>query len=166
MTNYIEFPIEGKFPNIRYGRFMCCGDSADSNSNNNIVEEPLEIRPPNTWSLPRPWTNASGAGPSSMSRPWTSVGGTGPPFGTRKKANQPFDTFLKRSIPYVALGLDQSGKNIIVDTIISNVYIKVPENSVSVAAILSTMATKLNCDANELVILDVKFLEISDDKGR
>ena len=35
----------------------------------------------------------------------------------------------------------------------------------SVQAILSPMATKIGCDGDDLVILDVKFLEIADDKG-
>ena len=100
---------------------MCCGDPAGSNNSTNnstsIVEEPLETRLPHTWSLPRPWTNAS-AGPS---RPWSGAGFT----GTRKKANQASDSFLKRSIPYVALGLDESGKNIIVDTITMLKFLKV-----------------------------------------
>jgi dTDP-D-glucose 4,6-dehydratase len=63
------------------------------------------------------------------------------------------------------LCLDEPGRNILVDHTINNIYIKVPENVVSVQSILSAVATKVSCEANELVILDVKFLEISDDKG-
>ena len=73
---------------------------------------------------------------------------------------------MKQSIPYVALGFDQSNRNIVVESIINNVYIKIPENSISAQSILSAMAEKIQVDANTLVILDVKFLEISDDKGR
>jgi hypothetical protein len=41
------------------------------------------------------------------------------------------------------------------------VYVKIPDNSVSGQMILSTVAAKVECDVNELVILDVKFIEIS-----
>ena len=49
--------------------------------------------------------------------------------------------------------------------VLSTVYVKVPENSLSVNSILSAVATKLNSTPEELVILDVKFLQVTDDKG-
>ena len=52
-----------------------------------------------------------------------------------------------------------------VDNTINNVYVKVPENSLSVKSILSAVATKLSSTPEDLVILDVKFLEVTDDKG-
>ena len=45
------------------------------------------------------------------------------------------------------------------DAIISNLFIKIPDISVS---ILSEAGTKIGCDPNELILLDVKF---SDEKG-
>lgn len=51
------------------------------------------------------------------------------------------------------------------DNTINNVYIKVPENSLSMSAIMSALATKINCVPDDLVILDVKFLQVTDDKG-
>lgn len=73
---------------------------------NTNVEEPQSItsfKQSQPWSLPRPWTNA--AGPSSSSvlpreKNWS---------------------ILKRSIPYVALGLNQGGRNIVVENTINNV---------------------------------------------
>lgn len=55
-----------------------------------------------------------------------------------------------------------SGRNIIVDSTINNEYINIPENSVLVE---SALAAKIGCEATPLVLLGVKFIEISDDKG-
>ena len=40
----------------------------------------------------------------------------------------------------------------------SNVYIKVPEESITVEVRLSALAAKLRCTAAELVLLDGNFL--------
>lgn len=155
ITKNVEFPTEGKFDNIQYGRFKCCGElDLDKDATPSESAGTTPFRSPQPWSLPRPWT---GAGPSSA-----------PASFARKKTGTtpPYEAFFKRSIPYVALGLDQSGKNIVVDTTINNVYIKIPENEVSGNAILCAMATKIGCDVTDLIMLDVKFIEISDDKGK
>lgn len=65
-------------------------------------------------------------------------------------------TLLKKTI---SLCLDNAGKTIMSDAIISNLFIKIPDISVS---ILSEAGTKIGCDPNELILLDVKF---SDEKG-
>lgn len=155
ITKNVEFPLAGKFVDIRYGRFKCCGE-LDKNAppNTNVEESPVPTAVPSQpWSLPRPWTNAAGSSSAS-----------GSSF-SRKKTSQPYEAFLKRSFPYVALGLDQSGRNIIVESTINNVYVKIPENAVSGQAILSVMATKIGCEVADLNLLDVKFIEVSDDKG-
>lgn len=152
LTKHVEFPTDGKFDITSYGRFQVNGDSAEEVDSN--VESPRPFTS-NVWSLPRPWN----AGPSSS---------RGPPGGIRSKkpsVPQPYELFLKKTIPFVSLCLDQSGRNIIVNHTINNIYIKIPENSVSVQSIIAAMASKITCDANELIMLDVKFLEISDDKG-
>ena len=65
--------------------------------------------------------------------------GSGP---TRKRslttalAHQPYEKYLKKSIPFVSLCLDNH-RNIVVDSIISNVYVKIPDSSVSGQEILS-----------------------------
>ena len=153
VTKNVEFPSDGKFTNIQFGRYKCCGDHDE------VDEMQHTSAQPKSWSLPRPWKHdnpswSNTSGPSSSG-----------PFQRSKKMCQPYEVFLKRSIPYVALGLDHSGRNIIVDGTINNIYIKIPENTVSAQAILSAMATKIGCEVAELVILDVKFLEVSDDKG-
>lgn len=152
ITKNVEFPLAGKFVDIRYGKFKCCGEPNLTATNASVEQPPPQsVQPPQPWSLPRPWTNNSIAGSSSALLP-------------RKKVNQPMEAFFKRSIPFVALCLDR-GRNITVESTINNVYVKIPENVVSVESILSAMATKLSCEATDLIMLDVKFIEISDDKG-
>ena len=107
------------------------------------------------WSIPRPWN----AGPSS------SKGLPGAIRTKKMSVQQPYDLYLKKTLPFVSLCLDQPGRIILVDHTINNIYIKVPVSVVSVQSILSAVATKIGCEANELIMLDVKFLEISDDKG-
>ncbi len=51
------------------------------------------------------------------------------------------------------------------DATISNLFIKIPDISVSLDSILSEAGTKIGCDPNELILLDVKFFPISDEKG-
>lgn len=112
-----------------------------------------------SWSIPRPWSQA---GASSSLGPFSGIRSK---RGHVLSPNQPYQTFLKKSIPFVSLCLDQSCRNIIVDSIINNVYIKIPDSSVSALGIISTMATKIGCEPNDLILLDVKFIEIADDKG-
>ena len=80
--------------------------------------------------------------------------------------NQSYEKFLKRSIPFASLCLDQTNRNIMIDSIVSNVYIKIADSAVSGQTILSEVATKIGCEATELVILDSKLVEVSDDKGK
>lgn len=128
---------------------------------------------PRPWSITRPWASNTG----QPSTPWTgSVGvqstssGTAPHVQNKRGglplANQPYEKFLKRSIPFISLCLDQTNRNIVIDSIINNVYIKIADSSVSGQAILSAVATKVGCEATDLIILDVKFVEVSDDKGK
>lgn len=52
-----------------------------------------------------------------------------------------------------------------IDSIVSNTYIKIPDSSVSGQTIMSEVATKVGCEATDLVILDSKFVEVGDDNG-
>ena len=103
------------------------------------------------WSVPRPWQQQpevnQGAGPSSR----------------KKSSSVHYESSLKRSIPHVSLSLDDSGKNICVDSIISNVYIKIPDSNVSLQTILSEVAAKIGESPSDLILLDSKFVEIGDD---
>lgn len=105
------------------------------------------------WSIPQPW--------SSDGRAFTT------PFQEKGKRPQDsgttYEPFLKRSFPQVTLAM--AGRSIIVDTILNNIYVRVPESAVSVPAILSEVAKKMGVNPEDLVVLDSKILRVSDDKG-
>ena len=51
-----------------------------------------------------------------------------------------------------------------VDSIISNVYLKNPDSTVRTETVLSEVAAKISTEESELVLLDSKFVPISDDR--
>ena len=71
---------------------------------------------------------------------------------------------LKRTFPYVSLSLDHTGKNIRVESTIDSVYVKIPESSVCASSILEEVAIPVGSVAEDLVILDAKLLQVSDDE--
>lgn len=89
------------------------------------------------------------------------------PLSTSTKKSQPqsYEPSFKRSIPLVTLSLDHTGKNVAVESTDDNVYIKIPESSVSVPAILSEIGAKVSIQPDELVILDSKCIPVTDGKG-
>ena len=101
----------------------------------------------------------------SAPRPWASDGRTAFTPKHRKLEMQSYEPFMKRSFPVVSLTLDRTGK-ISVNSTLSNVYIKVPESSVSVPAILAEIGKKTSTDPEELTVLDSKLLPVTDDKGK
>lgn len=105
--------------------------------------------------------------PSTSLGQWTGSVGVQPPTSgsslQNKRsvlANQPYEKFLKRSIPFVSLCLDQTNRNIVIDSIISNVYIKIADSSVSGQALLSAVAAKVGCGTTDLVILDAVMTKV------
>lgn len=66
----------------------------------------------------------------------------------------------------MTLSLDHTGKNITTQTTNENVYVKIPESSVSVPAILSEIALKVSIPSEDLVILDLKYIHVTDDKSQ
>ena len=91
VTKNVEFPTDGKFENINFGRYKVCGD----NISDATVEQPRSAEDP----ADRPFTKSS-----SIPRPWNQTGPSSS-FGirTKRSQNQPYQTFLKRSIPYVSV---------------------------------------------------------------
>ena len=121
----------------------------------------------NVWNTPRSWTPGQRHGrsflaPSHSQSPL--LPSSSKPRNTTT-AEQCFN--FKRTIPYVTLNLDDYGK-ITVETTIDNVYVKIPENNLSVSSILSSIASKVtDVGSDDLVLLDAKFIPISDvDKGQ
>ena len=83
---------------------------------------------------------------------------------TRSLVRPKYETStFKRSIPFVTLCADQSGRNLSVDTFISNLYLKMPESEVSLDGILA-VASPLPIE--QLILLDSGFLPVTGgDKG-
>ena len=82
VTKHVEFPSDGKFTTIGFGRYRICDDAS--------VEFQMK------WAVTRPW-----AAPSSLSFVIAGIRNKrGAGSGT-----QPYETFLKRSIQYVSLCL-------------------------------------------------------------
>lgn len=169
-----EFPEEGKFhlTMLPGNRYKVCGDpeelgpgGEDSHqvfptpSSSGSMLHPIPGPSTHGWSIPRPWMSTGQSGrmplPSSAN----------PPRG-KKFQLQGYEPFLKRSFPFVILTLDHTGKNIAIESTSENVYVKIPESSVSVPAILSEIGMKLAIQSEELVILDSKYIHVTDDKGQ
>lgn len=52
------------------------------------------------------------------------------------------------------------------DTIITNLYVKIPESEVSMQAILSDVAPKVDCAVEELTMLDSTLVPLTEeDRG-
>lgn len=156
LTGHDEFAVAGKFGDLGFGRYEVCGDLASEAEQVPRNVEGFAPQPsPRPWSIGRPWT----------SQPSTSLQVSATPRNATLMAKQTYEKFLKRSIPFVSLCLDQANRNIVIDSIVSNVYIKIADSSVSGQSILSEVAPKVGCEAADLMILDAKFIEVSDDKG-
>lgn len=106
------------------------------------------------WGQPRPW--ASESFPSDQPGPSNTL--------LRKKPK--YDSCLKRTIPYVSLATDSSRRSICVDSIVSNVYIKIPDDNVCTQAILSDIAAKIGTDDKDLTLLNSKFVPVTDDDDK
>ena len=104
-----------------------------------------------SWSLPRPWASDGRVSFHSSK-------------GKRQETTS-YEPFLKRFFPLVTLTVDRTGKSVVVDSTLNNVYVRIPESTVSVPCILSEIGKKTSIDPEELVILDNKMIPVSDDKG-
>lgn len=86
------------------------------------------------------------------------------------KSQQPptsYKSNFKRCIPLVSLALDgTSRKALIVESTDENVYVKLPESSVSLFAILSAIGHKVSIPPDDLILLDSKLIPVSDEKGQ
>lgn len=112
-----------------------------------------------------PLSTGSGWGPS---RPWLSRDeGSGPSSAINSRNRPRYEACLKRTIPFVTLCPDQSCRSMCIDTVISNLYLKIPESEVSLDAILTAAGPKVDVAMEQLVLLDSTFVPVTDDgKGR
>ena len=168
ITQLVEFPdSDGQFqlltatdmdgqPGVQ--RYKVCGD--DESSGTCQSSDPNLTSSTMSWSISRPWSSAYG--PSSGQR------GKNRMSLALSKNSQPgpsYEAYFKRCIPFVSLTLDHAGKNIIVLSTDDNVYVKIPESSITVSSILSEVGRKVSIVTENLVLLDSKMLPVADDKG-
>ena len=161
VTNNVELAdTDGRFhPSARsFGvRYKVCGEDETTSNESTSSNESV---PTNVWSTPRPWQVPRG-------RPSTSSESSLPITTKRNVHQQPssFESNFKKCIPFVTLALDGSGK-MVVESTDDNVYIKIPESSVSTQSILSAIGPKIAMSGDDLIVLDSKFIPVSDDKGQ
>ena len=160
-TKNAEFPDEGRFrlkDDVLYTHYIVCGDSETCESASSVTElsssQPGPSNPPfSGWSTPQPWAPLN-----------NQVSLKGNPLSRSKKIPMYNAAMLKRTFLYVSLSLDHTGKNITVESTIDSVYVKIPESSVCASSILEEVAIRVGSVAEDLVILDAKFLQVSDDE--
>lgn len=157
-----EFPEERKFhlSLLPGNRYKVCGDPEEvqgseptPSSSGSMLHCPSSsmLPGPSThsrgWSIPPPWMSAAGHSGHSAN----------PPKGKNLQSRN-YEPFLKQSFQFVTLSLDHTGKNITTQSTNENVYVKIPESSVLVPAILSEIALKVSIPSEDLVILDSKYM--------
>lgn len=154
ITNNAEFPENGMFNlgQVPSSKYKVCGESSEQIDNSSEPSRPrFTFRSPvpgatSGWGQPRPWAgdNSNDPGPSN-------------PL-PRKKPR--YENYFKRTIPYVSMSTGGNGKSICVDTIISNVYVRLADDNVTPQAILTDISSKITIDVEELVLLDAKFVPL------
>ena len=106
------------------------------------------------WAVPTPWT-------TSVSNPVLHKAN----FSKKSPLATPHVVAgLKRTFPYVSLCLDHTGKNVTVESTIDSIYVKLPENGVCVDAVLEEVSTRVGIAAEDLVLLDSKFVPVSNNE--
>ena len=164
ITNNAEFPDNGVFDlgHMPGSKYKVCGETStveQLDGTENAMRPRFVVRGPGVtsghgWGQPRPWASES----FSSDQP-------GPSNALLRKKPK-YDSCLKRTIPYVSLAMDSSGRSMCVDSIVSNVYVKIPDDTVCTQAILSDVAAKIGADDKELTLLDSKFVPVTDDDDK
>ena len=155
----VEYPEEGRFKLVDTGpgmKYIVCGDPDAGESAPSVIpsSQPGPSNPSSSgWSIPRPWAlnNQVSLKGNQLSR-------------CKKTLPMNNAAMLKRTFPYVSLSLDHTGKNITVESTIDSIYVKIPESSVCASSILEEVAIRVGSVAEDLVLLDAKFLPGSNDE--
>ena len=126
-------------------RYKVCGESIGESSNSQV------------WSTPPSWTVPTrGRSSAPLPSPKRNV--------SEQSSSGVAESTFKKCIPFVSLVLDGSGK-IVIESTDDNVYIKIP-GTVSTESILSAIAPKVSMAADDLIVLDSKFIPVTNDKGQ
>ena len=161
ITDNAEFPDNGVF-DLRHmpgSKYKVCGETStveQLDGTENAMRPRFVVCGPGVtsghgWGQPRPWASES----FSSDQP-------GPSNALLRKKPK-YDLCLKRTIPYVSLAMDSSGRSMCVDSIVSNVYGKIPNDTVHK---LFYVAAKIGTDDKELTFLDSKFVPVTDDDDK
>ena len=158
----MEFPEDGIFNLADVGpgsKYVVCGDNA-INEEINDGAQPGPSRAATSassgWAVPHAWTPSFANQESRKCNPLTQS----------RKALVPFSqtAAFKRTFPYVTLCLDHTGKNVAVEFTIDSIYVKLPEESVCVRSVLEKVSTRVGLPADDLVLLDAKFIPVSNEE--
>ena len=161
----VEFPEEDRFRLSVYlgSRYKVCGDSLEKSEDlGNSSNETNALPPYHHWQVTPPWS-------AGFKKERTKTHNPVPPMqptsssSSSKKVN--YENYFKRTIPLVTLGLDPSGKNVGIETTDDNIYIRVLECEVSAQSIVEQACKKMKTQ-EELVLLDAKWIPVSEGKGR
>lgn len=170
LSKNAEFPEDGQFRLATYlgSRYKICGDPVEEEGpavNEDVSQSSASsssgltaVSPFHDWSIRRPWS----AGGSGQRGKLMSL----PPPHSSKKFLPAYEPYYKRTIPFVTPALDHTERNVYAGTTVENVYIQVPESAVSVSTILQEAGKKVGIPAEELIILDSKWIPVSDCNGR
>lgn len=171
ITRNAEFPHDGKFQLSSGSKYKVCGEQADDDATpvptaTALVGNQTPLPRPQYYSASSTLPGPSRAGGWNIPRPWASDASFhANSKGKQKATGPPYEPLLKRSFLWVTLSLDNAGKKIIVESTTRNVYVTVAESAVCVPAILAEVGRKVSMDPTQLLILDNKFLPVTDDKG-
>ena len=146
-TKNVEFSENGMFKinaDALFCHYTVCGE--DESISTSAIE------------LPSPSTNFS-PGWSGF-RPWSTHNAS---KGNLSKKNPvpASRTVFRRTFPYATLCLDHTGKNVAVESTIDSIYVKLPEESVCVRSVLEEVSTRVGLPADDLVLLDAKFIPVN-----
>ena len=154
MTNNVELAdTDGRFHASARNtgiRYKVCGENETS-----IGESSNTVR--QVWSTPPSWTVPTrGRSSAPLESPKRNI--------SEQSSSGVAESTFKKCIPFVSLVLDGSGK-IVIESTDDNVYIKIP-GTVSTESILSAIAPKVSMVADDLIVLDSKFIPVTNDKGQ
>lgn len=122
-----------------------------------LPEAPAATLPPEP-TRPQYQPQTSSASGWGTPRPWQAQAPREP---TRSVARPKYETSVfRRSIPFVTLCSDQSGRNL---SFVTNLYLKMPESDVSLEGIIASASPKVDIPAQQLVPLDSGFLPLTGD---
>lgn len=108
ITNHAEFPENGLFNlgDMPGSKYKVCGEPMEQSTDvaESLIRPHFSIRGPST---PSGW---------GQSWPWASESDQPGPSNALLRKKPKYDSCLKRTIPYVSLATDSSGRNVLIQS--------------------------------------------------